>query len=31
MSYVDTTGVIYFSTPAVRDFYKFHGVWIAKS
>lgn len=31
MSYVDTTGVIYFSTPAVRDFYKFHGVWIARS
>lgn len=29
MAYVDTNGMIYFSTPATRAFYKFHGIWIA--
>ena len=29
MAYVDTNGIIYFSTPATRAFYKFHGIWIA--
>lgn len=29
MAYVDTNGMIYFSTPATRAFYKFHGTWIA--
>lgn len=28
MAYVDTNGMIYFSTPATRAFYKFHGIWI---
>ena len=28
MAYVDTNGMIYFSTPATRAFYKFHGTWI---
>ena len=31
MAYVDTNGIIYFSTPATRAFYKFHGIWIAKN
>ena len=29
MAYADTNGMIYFSTPATRAFYKFHGIWIA--
>lgn len=29
MAYVDTNGMIYFSTPATKAFYKFHGIWIA--
>lgn len=29
MAYVDVNGMIYFSTPATRAFYKFHGIWIA--
>ena len=29
MAYVDTNGMIYFSTPATRAFYKFQGIWIA--
>lgn len=29
MAYVDTNGMIYFSTSATRAFYKFHGIWIA--
>lgn len=29
MAYVDTNGMIYFSTPTTRAFYKFHGIWIA--
>ena len=28
MAYVDVNGMIYFSTPATRAFYKFHGIWI---
>lgn len=29
MAYVDVNGMIYFSTPATRAFYKYHGIWIA--
>lgn len=29
MAYADINGMIYFSTPATRAFYKFHGIWIA--
>lgn len=29
MAYADTNGMIYFSTPATKAFYKFHGIWIA--
>lgn len=29
MAYVDVNGMICFSTPATRAFYKFHGIWIA--
>ncbi|WP_456082448.1 collagen-like triple helix repeat-containing protein [Mediterraneibacter sp.] len=30
MAYIDAKGIIYFSTPATKTFYKFHGTWIVE-